>query len=134
MMPFHNINDSSQSRVGNSVERFVSNAMNVVSKESRDLRGMNFASETLIADALRMMVQGTKVYVEIVAITCDSELLESRKNVIVIVGTGHGADTVLILKTTNSRRLLDTIDYRCYCKTSESLSDYLRARIKQIVR
>ena len=81
-MPFHSINDAIRRKMGSSVE-------------------------TLIADTLRMMGQGTKVCVEIVAMACDAGLVESGKNVLAIAGTGHGADTVLIIKSANSKRFFD---------------------------
>ena len=106
-MPFHNINDAIQSRVGSSVERLIANALHVTAVESAGPRNIDFTFETLIADALRMMGQGTKVCVEIVAMACDSGLLASGKNVLAIAGTGRGADTVLIIRSANSRRLFD---------------------------
>jgi len=81
-MPFHTVNDAVRSKMGSSVE-------------------------TLIADALRMMGQGTKVCVEIVAMACDAGLIDTGKEVLAIAGTGRGADTVLIVKSANSRRLFD---------------------------
>jgi len=81
-MPFHTINDAVRTKMGSSVE-------------------------TLIADTLRMMGQGTKVCVEIVAMSCDAGLVESGKNVLAIAGTGRGADTVLVVKSANSRRFFD---------------------------
>lgn len=81
-MPFHNINDAIRAKAGISIE-------------------------TLIADTLRMMGQGTKVCVEIVAMSCDNGLVESGKNVLAIAGTGRGADTVLVVKSANSRRFFD---------------------------
>ena len=81
-MPFHTINDAVRTKMGSSIE-------------------------TLIADALRMMGQGTKVCVEIVAMACDAGLVESGKKILAIAGTGRGADTVLIVRSANSRRFLD---------------------------
>jgi len=81
-MPFHTVNDAVRGKMGSSIE-------------------------TLIADALRMMGQGTKVCVEIVAMACDAGLIESGRNILAVAGTGRGADTVLIIKSANSRRLFD---------------------------
>jgi len=81
-MPFHTINDAIAKKMGSS-------------------------AETLIADALRMMGQGTKVCAEIVAMACDAGLVESGRNVLAIAGTGRGADTVLIVRSANSRRFFD---------------------------
>lgn len=81
-MPFHTINDAIRGKMGSSVE-------------------------ILIADTLRMMGQGTKVCVEIIAMACDAGLVKSGKNVLAIAGTHRGADTVLIIKSANSRRFFD---------------------------
>ena len=81
-MPFHTINDAIRTKAGTS-------------------------TETLIADTLRMMGQGTKVCVEIVAMACDNGLVESGKNILAIAGTGRGADTVIVVKSANSRRFFD---------------------------
>ena len=81
-MPFHTINDAVRKKIGSS-------------------------SVTLIADALRMMGQGTKVCVEIVAMACDAGMIESGRNVIAVAGTARGADTVLLVKSANSRRFFD---------------------------
>jgi hypothetical protein len=81
-MPFHSINDAIRVKSGTSIE-------------------------TLIADTLRMMGQGTKVCVEIVAMACDNGLLESGRSVLAIAGTGTGADTVLVIRSANSKRLFD---------------------------
>ena len=81
-MPFHTINDAIRSKMGSSVE-------------------------SLIADALRMMGQGTKVCAEIVAMACDAGQVESGKDVLAVAGTHRGADTVLIIKSANSRRFFD---------------------------
>ena len=81
-MPFHSINDAIRAKSGTSIE-------------------------TLIADTLRMMGQGTKVCVEIIAMACDNGLLDSGRNVLAIAGTGKGADTVLVVRSANSKRLFD---------------------------
>ena len=81
-MPFHTINDAIRKKVGSS-------------------------TLTLIADSLRMMGQGTKVCVEIVCMACDAGMIESGKKVIAIAGTSKGADTILLIKSANSRRFFD---------------------------
>ena len=61
---------------------------------------------TIIADTLRMFGQGTKVVVEIIAMAADAGLIHS-KPVLGIAGTGHGADTVILTKGANSKKLFD---------------------------
>ncbi len=62
---------------------------------------------TMIADTLRMFGQGTKVCAEIVLMATDAGLVPSGTPVIAIAGTGYGADTVLLIQSTNSRRMMD---------------------------
>jgi hypothetical protein len=81
-MPFHTINDAVRSKMGSSFS-------------------------TLIADTLRMMGQGTKVCVEIVTMACDAGLVKSDQPVLAVAGTGRGADTVLLIRSANSRRFFD---------------------------
>jgi hypothetical protein len=81
-MPFHTINDAIRMKMGTSLL-------------------------SLIADTLRIMGQGTKVCVEIVSMACDAGKIESGKEVISVSGTGKGADTVLLMKSANSRRFFD---------------------------
>lgn len=61
---------------------------------------------TIIADTLRMFGQGMKVAVEITAMAADTGLIPLAP-VLAIAGTGHGADTVVLIDAENSRRLLD---------------------------
>ncbi len=52
----------------------------------------------LIAHALRLFGEGTKVCVEITAMAADAGLIPVDKNVVAIGGTGRGADTALVIK------------------------------------
>jgi len=56
----------------------------------------------LIANALRLFGEGTKVCVEIVVMAADAGLIPVDKDVIVIAGTGGGADTALVVKPANA--------------------------------
>lgn len=62
---------------------------------------------SIIAETLRMFSQGVKVAVEIVAEATDAGLVNTREDVISIAGTGRGADTVLLIRPANSRRLFE---------------------------
>jgi hypothetical protein len=61
----------------------------------------------LIANTLRLMGEGTKVCVEITLMAADAGLIPSNKDVIAIAGTGHGADTALLIKPANAGRFFD---------------------------
>jgi hypothetical protein len=61
----------------------------------------------IIAQTLRMFGQGMKVVVEIAAMAVDAGLIPADADVIVIAGTGKGADTAVVMKPDNSRNLFD---------------------------
>lgn len=67
-----------------------------------------FSTLGLVADVLRLFGQGTKVALECVLMACDAGLIDSRKDVISIGGTGRGADTILLIRSSNSKDLFDT--------------------------
>ena len=78
-MPFHTINDAIKKKYG-------------------------YSSVSLTADVLRMFGEGTKVCVELVLMAADAGLVPSQEKVLSIAGTGHGGDTVILIKSANSRR------------------------------
>jgi len=61
----------------------------------------------LIANALRLMGEGTKVCVEIVIMAADAGLIPVDKDVIAIGGTGRGADTAMVIKPANASKFFD---------------------------
>lgn len=63
----------------------------------------------VVAQALRLFGQGTKVCVEIVAMAADAGLIPVDREVIAIAGTGRGADTALVIKPAHANRLLDMV-------------------------
>jgi len=61
----------------------------------------------LIANALRLMGEGTKVCVEITLMAADAGLIPADQDVVAIAGTGKGADTALRIKPANAARFFD---------------------------
>jgi len=61
----------------------------------------------LIANALRLMGEGTKVCVEIVVMAADAGLIPVDKDVIAIGGTGRGADTATVIKPANASKFFN---------------------------
>jgi len=61
----------------------------------------------LVAQTLRIFGQGTKVCCEIVMMAADAGLIPEGEEVIAVAGTGHGADTVIVLKAMPSKRFLN---------------------------
>lgn len=81
-MIFHNINSAIRKRTG-------------------------FSALNLVADVLRLFGQGTKVALECVLMACDAGLIDAGKDVISVAGTGRGADTALLIRSSNSKDLFD---------------------------
>lgn len=67
-----------------------------------------FSSSDLVADTLRLFGQGTKVALECVLMAADAGLVDVGKNVLSIAGTDQGADTVLLIHSSNSKEFFDS--------------------------
>ena len=72
----------------------------------------------IIAGALRMFGQGTKVCIEAATMACDNGAVPSGELIIAVGGTGGGADTAIILQPVNSNRIMDTKISEILCKPS----------------
>ncbi|MFC1860441.1 pyruvate kinase alpha/beta domain-containing protein [Chloroflexota bacterium] len=70
----------------------------------------------IVADTLRILGQGMKVVCEIAAMAADSGLVRTDEDVIVISGTGRGADTAVVLKPVNSTDFFDLKIKEVLCK------------------
>jgi hypothetical protein len=66
----------------------------------------NQSYEQIVADTLRIFGQGTKVVVEIVAMSADAGLIPFS-DVIAVAGTGRGADTAAVIKANSSNKFFD---------------------------
>jgi hypothetical protein len=68
----------------------------------------------VIANSLRRLGQGTKVTCECVMEACDAGLVPEDKEVAAMAGTGRGSDTVVLIRSTSSRRFLElaVLEYR----------------------
>jgi uncharacterized protein len=61
----------------------------------------------IIAGTLRRFGEGAKVCIEIVMEACDAGLVPEGAEVLAAAGTGHGSDTVMLIKSRPSKRFLD---------------------------
>lgn len=59
-----------------------------------------------MADTLRLFGQGTKVAVEVTVMAADGGALAGN-DIIAIGGSGHGADTALVLKPAHQNNFFD---------------------------
>ncbi len=70
----------------------------------------------LIASTLRLISAGTKVCLEIGLMAMDAGVLEYKKPVVCIGGTGHGADTACVVTPSYSSTILDSRINEFLCK------------------
>ncbi|MGB9714893.1 MAG: pyruvate kinase alpha/beta domain-containing protein [Thermodesulfovibrionales bacterium] len=61
----------------------------------------------IIANTLRRFGEGAKVCCEIVMMATDAGLIPEGEDVIAVAGTATGADTVMVIKSSASKRFLD---------------------------
>ncbi|MBI3930558.1 MAG: hypothetical protein HY325_00895 [Chloroflexi bacterium] len=70
----------------------------------------------VIASVLRIFGQGMKVVCEVALMAADAGLVRTDENVIVISGSGRGADTAVVLKPVNSINFFDLKIQEILCK------------------
>lgn len=70
----------------------------------------------IMADTLRMFGQGTKVCVEISIMALDSGLIPQGEEIVAVAGSGHGADTVIVIRPEHAANILDTKITEIICK------------------
>ncbi len=75
----------------------------------------NKAPETM-ANLLRIFGQGTKVCVEIVMMACDGGCIGMGEKVIVVAGSGSGADTALVATAAPSTKIAKLRVHEIICK------------------
>lgn len=64
------------------------------------------SQEQVVADTLRIFGQGTKVVIEITAMSADAGLIPFS-DIIAVAGTGRGADTAAVIKANSSNKLFE---------------------------
>ena len=86
-------------------------------------RGLRFGFQgiyppEIIAHALRMLGQGTKVAVEIAIMALDAGLIRHGEPVLAVGGTGRGADTALFITPAHSNAVFENQIHEILCKPS----------------
>jgi hypothetical protein len=71
---------------------------------------------TALANLLRTFGQGTKVCLEILLMAADGGLVGRGEQVIVVAGSGRGADTALLATASTSNRLKEVRIHEILCK------------------
>ena len=70
----------------------------------------------IVADTLRMLGQGMKVVVEISVMAADAGLVRTDEDIIVVAGTGGGADYAVVLRPVHSNDFFDMKIKEILCK------------------
>jgi len=72
----------------------------------------------IMAQTLRLFGQGMKVAVEIAAMAADAGVVPIDEDVLVVAGSGRGADTAVVLRPANSHRIFDMVIREIIAKPS----------------
>jgi len=70
----------------------------------------------IVAHSLRMLGQGVKVCVEISIMALDGGFIPYGKDIVVVAGSGKGADTAVIIRPAHAINLFDTYIKEIICK------------------
>jgi uncharacterized protein len=70
----------------------------------------------IVANTLKILGQGMKVVAEIAVMAADAGVVDSREDVVVIGGTGRGADTAVVLRPVYSSQFFNLRIKEILCK------------------
>ena len=73
-------------------------------------------TDEIIANTLRIFQQGMKVVAEIAIMAADAGLVECRKPVIAVAGTGKGADLAVVVMPVNTSNFFDLRILEIICR------------------
>ncbi len=106
------------------VEEFNNNRDALERKGIRIVRGLHALSATerafehrykngllplnIVADTLRMFSQGMKVCVEIAVMAAEHGFVMPNEDIVAVGGSGHGADTAVVMKPAYAANMFDT--------------------------
>jgi hypothetical protein len=75
-----------------------------------------YQTEEIIANTLKVLGEGIKVVCEIALMAADAGLVRTDSEVICIAGTGHGADTAVVLQPANAQDFFNIRIKEIICK------------------
>lgn len=67
-----------------------------------------FIPLNVVADTLRMFSQGMKVCVEAAVMAAEHGFITAEEDVVVVAGSGHGADTAVVMRSGYAASMFDT--------------------------
>lgn len=83
-------------------------AMSGVEKTFENKYKSGFLPLNVVADTLRMFSQGIKVCVEIAIMAAEHGFIAPDEEIVVVAGSGHGADTAVVMKPAFASNMFDT--------------------------
>ena len=115
---------SAGSKYREDVEEFNKNRAALEREGVRIVRGLHALSATersfenkyrsgllplnIVADTLRMFSQGMKVCVEIAVMAAEHGFITPDEDIVAVGGSGHGADTAVVMRPAYAGNMLDT--------------------------
>jgi len=87
-----------------------------LSRAMRDKTYTHQAIGDIVANVLRIFGQGMKVVCEIAMMAADSGLVRIDEDIVAVAGTGHGADTAVVLTPVTSHNFFDLKVKEILCK------------------
>jgi hypothetical protein len=115
---------SAGSKYREEVEEFNRNRETMIKKGIHVVRGLHALSATerafenkyksgllplnIVADTLRMFSQGMKVCLEVAVMAAEAGFITPDEEVVVVGGSGHGADTAVIMKPAYAASMFET--------------------------
>ena len=115
---------SAGSKYREEVEEFNRNREAMIKKGIHVVRGLHALSATerafenkyksgllplnIVADTLRMFSQGMKVCLEVAVMAAEAGFVTPDEDIVVLGGSGHGADTAVIMKPAYAASMFDT--------------------------
>jgi uncharacterized protein len=115
---------SAGSKYREEVEEFNRNRETMIKKGIHVVRGLHALSATerafenkyktgllplnIVADTLRMFSQGMKVCLEVAVMAAEAGFISPDEEVVVVGGSGHGADTAVIMKPAYAASMFET--------------------------
>jgi len=94
---------------------FAGHAFGMVGRAVREKFGA-MQVEEVVANVLRLFSAGVKVGCEIACMAVDAGLVPSGSEAIAIAGSAQGADTAIVVRTSNTHRFFDTRVLEIICK------------------
>ncbi len=115
---------SAGSKYREEVEEFNRNRETMIRKGIQVVRGLHALSATerafenkyktgllplnIVADTLRMFSQGMKVCLEVAVMAAEAGFVTPDEEVVVLGGSGHGADTAVVMKPAYAASMFET--------------------------